>query len=163
ALAKSEEQMRQVLAIDPRYTPAWDELARNFFERSRIGMATNEESYARSREAVEKAIEIDPQYAAALAMRARISVAFENDWAGAAAQLERALALDPANSEVLRGATVLLAVLGRIDEALLVQKAVVRHDPVNTAGLSNLGLWQRSVGQLDDALDSFHTALNLNP
>ena len=41
---------RQVLTIDPRYAPAWDELARNFLNKSNVGLLPNSEGHlARAR------------------------------------------------------------------------------------------------------------------
>ena len=63
----------------------------------------------------------------------------DNDLAGAAQHFERALALDPADLGVLRISATLLASLGRLDEALALDEAVVRRDPVNVTALFNLG------------------------
>ena len=63
----------------------------------------------------------------------------DNDLAGAALHLERALALDPADLSVLATSATLLQSLGRLDEALALEEAVVRRDPVNVNALFNLG------------------------
>src|SRR5262249_33960356 len=38
AFAKSDALLRQALEIDPRYAPAWDELARNFADKTGMGL-----------------------------------------------------------------------------------------------------------------------------
>src|SRR6185369_696051 len=65
--------------------------------------------------------------------------------------------------DVLRTSAVLLADLGRLDEALVLDEAVVRRDPVNVTTLSNLGYHQRMAGRLDAAIASFRTVLSLAP
>src|SRR5205085_484857 len=65
AFAKSDALYRQVLEIDPRYAPAWDELARNFVNKTNNSLLSNQEGFARAREAAEKALAIDPDYAPA--------------------------------------------------------------------------------------------------
>src|SRR6266480_2262953 len=60
AYAKSDALYRQVLEIDPRYAPAWDNLARNFYNKASMGLLSNQEGFARAREAAEKALAIDP-------------------------------------------------------------------------------------------------------
>ena len=85
----------------------------------------------------------------------------DNDLAGAAEHFERALALDPADLDVLRNSAALLQSLGRLDEALALEEAVVRRDPVNVTALFNLGYHQRMAGRLDAAIASFRTVLSL--
>ena len=87
----------------------------------------------------------------------------DNDLAGAAEHFKRALALDPADLDVLRNSATLLASLGRLDEALALDEAVVRRDPVNVTALFNLGFDQRMAGRLDAAIASFRTVLSLAP
>ena len=87
----------------------------------------------------------------------------DNDLAGAAQHFKRALALDPADLDVLRNSALLLRSLGRLDEALALDEAVVRRDPVNVTALSNLGYHQRMAGRLDEAIASFRTVLSLTP
>jgi tetratricopeptide (TPR) repeat protein len=126
------------------------------------GVLSSQEGLTRAREAAEKALAIDPDYAPAHARLGFIAMA-ENDDAGAANHYERALALDPTDLDVLRYAAFFLANLGRLDEALALDQAIVRRDPVNTTALYNLGYDQRFSGRYDEAIVSYRTALSLNP
>jgi TolB-like protein/Tfp pilus assembly protein PilF len=162
AFAKSDALYRQVLEIDPRYAPAWDQLARNFYNKAGAGLLANQEGFAHAREATEKALAIDPDYADAHARLGSIAMG-DNDLAGAARNFERALALDPTDLDVLRNAALFLLSLGRLDEALALEEAVVRRDPVNVTTLSNLGYHQRMAGHFDAAIASFRTVLSLSP
>jgi tetratricopeptide (TPR) repeat protein len=163
AIAKSDALYRQALEIDPRYAPAWSELARNFYHKANMGLLSNQEGYARAREAAEKALAIDPDYAPAHAGLGYIAMYGDNDLAGAARHFQRALALDPTDLDVLRDAATLLGNLGRLDEALALEEAIVRRDPVNALALSNLGYDQRVAGRYDAAIATFHTVLSLSP
>jgi TolB-like protein/lipoprotein NlpI len=163
AFAKSDVLYRQVLAIDPRYAPAWNELATNLVYEVNTGLLSTREGYVRAREAVTKALEIDPEYASAHARLGYIAMTGDNDLDSAAKHYERALALDPADLDVLRNAAILLANLDRLDQALAVEAAIVRRDPVNVAALYNLGLYQVYAGRYDDAIASHRTVLSLSP
>jgi TolB-like protein/lipoprotein NlpI len=163
AFAKSDELYRQVLAIDPRYAPAWNGLSSNFLNKAQGGLISPQESFARSREAVTKALEIDPDYAPAHGVLGWIALYGEHDLAAAAKHLERGLVLDPTNLDVLRNGATLLGTLGRKDQALAVETAIVRRDPVNVTALYNLGLYQRSAGRYDDSIASYRTVLGLSP
>jgi TolB-like protein/predicted Ser/Thr protein kinase/lipoprotein NlpI len=162
ALEKSDALLHQALDIDPRYAPAWERLAANFHSKAILDIVSRQEGFARAREAVEKALGIDPDYAPAHALLGIIAMD-ENDDAGAANHFERALALDPTDLSVLGNAAIFLWDIGRLDEALALQQAIVRRDPVNPSALSNLGLYQRSSGRYDEAIASVRTALSLSP
>jgi TolB-like protein/Tfp pilus assembly protein PilF len=163
AFQQSDALYRKALAIDPRYAPAWTGLARNFISETSQGLLSNKEGFAQAREAATKALAIDPEYAPAHAMLGWIAMYGDNDLAGAAQHFQRALALDPADLDVLHNSAGLLASLGRLDDALALEEAFVRRDPVNVAALANLGVLQREAGRLDAAIASNRTALSLAP
>ncbi len=162
AFQQSDALYRKVLAIDPRYAPAWIGLAHNFDNETGQGLLSSKDGYAQAREAATKALAIDPDYAPAHASLGYIADS-DNDLAGAAEHFKHALALDPADLNVLGNSATLLVSLGRLDEALALEEAAVRRDPVNVTTLFNLGYHQRMAGQLDAAIASFRTVLSLSP
>ena len=163
AFKQSDELFRKVLAIDPRYAPAWADLSGNLANETGQGLLPNKEGFAQAREAATKAVAIDPEYAPAHARLGRVAMYGDNDLAGAAQHLQRALALDPSDLDVLRNSATLLVSLGRLDEALALDEAVVRRDPVSVVALFNLGLDQRYASRFDAAIASFRTVLRLAP
>jgi len=162
AYTQSDALCRQVLEIDPRYAPAWHELARNFIDKANAGLLPNSEGYARAREAEEKALSIDPNYAPAHAGLGRIAMV-NNDFVSAAKHFERALALDPNDINVLGNSATFLQSLGRLQQALALNEAIVRRDPVNVIALDKLGVAQQCTKQFDAAIASFRSVLSLNP
>ena len=130
AFKASDALYRKVLAIDPHYAPAWAALAENFYREADLGLISEKEGYGQAREAATKALAIDPDYAPAHTQLGYIAEG-DNDLADAAQHLERALVLDPADLDVLRVSATLLESLGRLDEALALEEALVRRDPVN--------------------------------
>jgi TolB-like protein/Flp pilus assembly protein TadD len=160
---QSDALYHKVLAIDPRYAPAWDGLARNLGNEVNQGLLPSKEGYANAREAATKALAIDPEYASAHSRLGWIAMYGDSDLAGAAQHVERALALEPADVNVLGDSSVLLQSLGRLDEALALEEAAVRRDPVNVTALFDLGLLQCMARRFDAAIASFHTVLSLAP
>jgi len=163
AFAKSDALYRQVLEIDPRYAPAWERLATNFANKAGMGLVSSQEGFARAREAAEKALAIDPDYALTHTRLGHIAMFGDNDLAGAARHYQRALELDPIDVSVLGNTANFIAGLGRLDEALALNEAIVRRDPVNVTGLSNLGSFQLKAGRFDAAIASYRTVLSLSP
>ncbi|MEP7043514.1 MAG: tetratricopeptide repeat protein [Dokdonella sp.] len=160
AYKQAEALDRRVLATDPNYAPAWVALALNVTRQAELGLLPLEEGYADARKAAEKALAIDPNYAPAHALLGYVSTG-ENDLAGAAQHLRRALALDPTDVDVLRLSAVLLRILGRADEALMLIESVVRRDPVSPSALFSLSQIQVCAGQLDAGIASLRTTLSL--
>jgi len=163
AFAKSDALLRQVLEIDPRYALAWDSLAGNFLGKTYMGLLSPQEGFASARAAAEKALAIDPDYARSYTLLGAIAMDRDNDPTGAARHYQRALALDPTNASVLGNAAGFLKSLGRLDEALALEEAAVRRDPLSLIALYNLGIMQNMAGRYDAAIASFRTVLSLNP
>jgi TolB-like protein len=145
AFAQSDALLRRVLEIDPRYAPAWERLGTNFITQAGFGLLPTSEGLARAREANEKALAIDPNYPPAhsgLGYNAMLN----NDFVSAAKHFERALALDPNDLDVLGNVALFLQSVGRLHEALTLEEAIVRRDPVNVTALFNLGHIQQFSG-----------------
>jgi adenylate cyclase len=162
AFAKSDELYRRVLAIDPRYVPAWVGLSGNIISEMGLGAITGRDGYAAARAAARKALAIDPGYAPAHAAIGRIAL-YEGDLAGAAPELERALAIAPSDAKVLGDAATFLQTLGRLDQALVIDHFIVRRDPVNVGALYNLATDELWAGRYDAAIASLRTVLSLSP
>jgi len=154
---------QQALAIDANYAAAWVGLAEVYDRQTSDGQRPIEEGYRMARDAANKALAIDPEFAPAHAELGRLAMLYDGDLAAAARHYEHALALEPTNTDILRGATTLLASLGRLDTANALDEYVVARDPVNPAGHGNLGFDYLYAGRLDAAIASFRSALSLSP
>ena len=119
--AESLEQalllLQRALANDPDYAAAWDELGSVYINQGNIGRRPIDETRALSREAISKALAIGPGYAPAHANLGWIERGSNFDLTAAARNFERALQLEPANTDIIRRAASLTASLGRLDEA----------------------------------------------
>jgi len=164
SLAESDALFRQVLEIDPRYAPAWEGLSGNYYNET-VGFALLPISVgrARSREAAEKALAIDPDFAPAHAGLGIIASDFDNDLVTAAKHFERALQLDPSDPGILGNAGWMMASLGRWNEAFSLFEAAVRRDPVNPSLLYNLGLLQFHAGRFDESIVTIRKVQSLTP
>jgi len=160
---QSSALYRQALAIDPDYAGAWDGLAINYYRQVGNGLVPLAEGYKMAIEAANKALAIDPDYARAHASLGYIVMGFDNDLLQAAQHLERALQLDPADTDIMRIAASLLQNLGRRDEAIALGEYITVRDPVNPTGHYNLGNAYADAGRWDAAIASYQTALRLSP
>ena len=80
-----------------------------------------------------------------------IAISHNRDLAAAARHLEHALALEPANPDIINTAGFLCRRLGRLDEAIALFRYQNSRDPVNSDGHDALGYAYRYAGRLDEA------------
>src|SRR5580700_5510230 len=104
--------------LDPSYALAWVGLSRARNWQVITGLVSAESGHRSAREAVERALTLNPNLALAHAQMARLKRQLDFDWAGSDASIEKATALDPGNPEIIRFAAANAAFLGRFDEAL---------------------------------------------
>jgi len=149
--------------LDPSYALAWVGLSRVHNWQANIGRIPAEEGHRRAREAVERALALNPNLAEAHALMGRIKQQVDCDWVGADASIQRAIALEPGDPEFVRLAASSAAFLGRLDEALPLHRRAVDLDPLNADSWEQLAETEFFMGQLDEAVADFKKALELNP
>jgi Tfp pilus assembly protein PilF len=154
---------RQVLSIDPGYAAAWAGLAHMYLLQAQGDGPRRNEAYVLAREAVGKALALDPDCADAHRVLGNMTLAERHDLAMAARHFTRALALDPASSDILRNAAFLARNLGRYEEAIAIGKYAIARDPVSSLAHVTLGLVYEGAGYYDVAIESMRTALRLSP
>jgi TolB-like protein/Tfp pilus assembly protein PilF len=149
--------------LDPSYALAWAELSRVRNWQVNIGLIPAEEGHRLAREAVERALALNPNLAEAHAQVGRIKLQVDFDWVGADASFQRAVALDPRNPDTVRSAAGSAAMLGRFDEALQLNRRALDLDPLNANSWEGLGDTESCMGQLDQAAADVKKGLELSP
>jgi tetratricopeptide (TPR) repeat protein len=128
-----------------------------------MGYIPVDQGYHDARAAIDRALALDPNSAEAYAALSWIKTNYDWDWAGADGDAQRALALAPGNSTVLRRAANLAKTMGRLDEALRLDRQALAVDPLSLAAWSNLGLHSTAAGHFGEAADAARKVIELNP
>ncbi|HWY41939.1 MAG TPA: tetratricopeptide repeat protein, partial [Candidatus Sulfotelmatobacter sp.] len=149
--------------LDPSYALAWVGLSRARNWQAVTGLIPSEEGHRLAREAIEQALALNPNLAAAHSQMGRIRKFVDFDWAGADASIQRAMALEPGNPEYLDQAAHSAAMFRRSDEALALARRAVELDPLNPGSWSALGEIKYSEGQLAEAEADVKKSLELSP
>ncbi|MGC2467431.1 MAG: winged helix-turn-helix domain-containing protein [Candidatus Acidiferrum sp.] len=149
--------------LDPSYALAWVGLSRARNWQAATGLIPAEEGHRLAREAVERALALNPNLAEAHAQMGRIKRQVDFDWAGADASIQRAIALEPGNPEIVLSAASLAAILGRLDEALQLAHRAIDLDPLNARSWEGLGELEFRGGKLDEAKADLKKAHELRP
>jgi len=149
--------------LDPSYALAWVGLSRVRNWQVNIDLIPAEEGHRLAREAVERALALNPNLAEAHTQMGRIKEQADFDWAGADASFRRAVVLEPGNPEFVRFAAGSAAYLGRFDEALQMDRRAVDLDPLNAYSWDALAEINFYMGRLDEAAADSKKALELSP
>jgi TolB-like protein/DNA-binding winged helix-turn-helix (wHTH) protein len=149
--------------LDPSYALAWVGLSRARKWQAVSGLVPKEEGYRVAREAVERALALNPTLAEAHAQIGRIKQQVDFDWTGADASIQRAIALEPRDPDIVRLAAGSAAILGRLDEALQLARRAVYLDPLNAHSWAGLGEIEFRAGKLDEAEADLKKAHELRP
>src|SRR5580692_422914 len=149
--------------LDPSYAPAWVGLSRARYWQANIGLVPTQEGLQLARDAVERALTLDPNLPEANIQIGRIKRQVDFDFAGADASIQRAIALEPGVPENLGQAAFMAVLFGRFEEALRLDGQALELDPLNAESWERLADNRFYAGQLDDATADIRKALELNP
>ena len=162
-LEKALAALKQALAIDPDYAPAWLSLNLTYAAQLRAMPGAREEFQALQFEAIERALAIDENLASAWAALAYQKRSYKWDWQGAKVAIDKALQLEPNNVDVIGPAASIAGTFGRLSESIELFEKNVALDPLRLSSLRALGIRYTMVGRIDDAFNVFHRVQALNP
>lgn len=160
---KAEELVNESLAVDPCYAPSW-ELLSSILLRDTVNFFTRpyKEGLQQARSAVDKSIELDPEFARSYATLARINLScWEADTARY--NINKALQLDDTNTHVLNTAYIVALHSGKMDDALAHLQRAIKLDPLEGVLYFNLALHLLTVDRLDEAIDAMNRYEFLEP
>ncbi len=155
-----------VVARDSNWAPGWAGLAQAYSlvpyyeEGARVeGVDASRWSqpFARSEQAAKRALALDPNVTAA---HVALGSVYRDrwEWGPAEAQFLKALAIDPDDVEAHQQYAELLAVTGRLDEALRSIRRAVALDPTSAIRLNVLGWVLRANRRVRESIPQFELA-----
>ena len=154
---------QRAVGVDPTHVAAWVGLAYTYWWEAYGGGRPADDGIGLARKAVERALALDSEYAPAHSLLGLIAIGYDLDYAAGAQHIERALALEPANPDIIGAAGYLARRLGRLEQAIALFEYEVAHDPLNWVGHDDLAFSNRYAGHLDKAIAGFRTVLSLAP
>jgi len=157
----------RAVQLDPQFALAWAGLAQTHVWDCNYATEGGQKGFnahlAAAREAVEKALAIEPDLPEALSARAMIETNFDYNWKGAAETLHKALALAPQDPALLMEAGNLAQARGETTQALEFFRRAIASDPVNAQALAFLATGLSAVGRQEEARTEYARVIELNP
>jgi serine/threonine protein kinase/TolB-like protein len=146
-LLAAREAYRRAIELDPSFGPAFAALATAEYLAVKDYSDTEQPDVIRQAMAhADHAVALAPSLAEAYSDRALLRRS-QYDWAGAQADLQRALTLDPNHVTANRRMVLLQLSLGNVVGALAAQRHVVDLDPLDMNSLEILGMSYYFAGQ----------------
>jgi serine/threonine protein kinase/predicted Zn-dependent protease len=162
-IVKGIEYLKQALELDPGHALAWACLSRAYAHEAGYGWTSVTAGYARARDAVQRALALEPDLVEGHLAIGSIHAAHDWDWKGADASYRRALELAPGRADVLRAAGGLARDLGRLQESISLCRQAVEQDPLSPTSYTALGMSYRVAGLHAEAEEAYRRALEISP
>ena len=160
---RAVSDFERVLELDPSFAPAELGLANAYFVLGQYGFMPPAIAFEKDRLASERALALDPNLAKAHARLGEIHRVYDWDWPAAEREIKQALALAPADGDILFFASGLSLSMGRWDEALKQANAALAQDPLNQPAYWNVTLAQSRRGRLEEAEAAARRSVEINP
>jgi TolB-like protein len=147
--------LEKAVALEPSYAPSWALLSEGKASSARYAPRTEVPKLTREAlDEAERAIAVDATYEGGYAARAYVRGWLLWDWAGSRSDLEHALALNPGSEDALSNYAGLMQKLGRLKEAIAVQRKVLEIDPLSATDWGDSCAYLTQDGQLGAARDA---------
>ena len=170
----SEKSTREALAayqraveLDPGFALAWAGVAQTQVWLCAFstegGLKSFDANLSGARDAVTRALAIEPNLPEALLARGSIETNFDFNWNGAAQTLNKALALAPADPSIVIAAGNLEIARGNMDRAIELYRKAVDLDPVNPQARAFLAFNLAATKRFAEARSEYPRVVELNP
>ena len=157
----------RAVQLDPKFALAWAGLAQTHVWDCNYATEGGQKGFnahlAAAREALERALALEPDLPEALFARATIETNFDYNWKGAAETLRKALALAPQDPALLMEAGNLAQARGETTQGLDLFRRAVALDPVNAQARAFLAGNLSVLGKQEEARAEYAREIELNP
>ncbi len=171
ATLRSGEEARQTIAafteainLDPNFALAYTARARALIDYGGFFMIeATHETFTKAKTDATRAVTLEPDLGEGhAALGAALETGFL-DFAGAAMEYERAMALSPGSARVLRAYSRFAGNMGHTDVGITTARRNVELDPLNVDAHRTLGEAFENARRFPEALAAFEAAIKLNP
>lgn len=163
SLAQAQEILEQVVAADPAYVPALDDLITVYINQVHTDIRDFDEGYQLARELTLRGLERNPDAGRLYAQLGWIEMYYTGDLQAGADGFERALMLVPEDMPLLGDTATFLFLLGRIDDAVKVSSFTLEQDPLSPVGWFNHGQFLAAGLRWEESVSALRTGLRLSP
>ncbi len=162
-LDSAQQYFDLALQKDPKYAAAHAGIALVWIGRQQLGMTPPSEAAPKAREAAQRAIMLEDSIAETHYVLALLKAWTDWDWAGAESEFRRAIEINPGFPDVRIYYAHLLAILGRMPEAIEQGERAVQLDPYNALLHGLFAVVLTMAGRSDEAIAQARLGQKMNP
>ena len=164
-IRKAIDAYNAATRLDPSYARAWSALSiawTDIGSAYAIGTAA-QEAYANARAAVDTALRLAPDLAAAHVARGDLFAVVELDQRAAEAEYRRALQLAPNDGRAKYFLGSEMAILGQLEPAVDLTRQALATDPLDADWYKWLSFYLMGLNRLEEARQAIQKAIELQP
>ena len=154
--------LEEAVALDPEFAMAWAELAEAHAQAYYLILDATEERVAKARQAIDRAMAIDPDLPAAHRALGYFYFWCHNDHEAALAEFAKAAQGLPNDSQLLQGIAYIRRRQGRFEEAASGFAEALRLDPQSAVLATELGRMYTMLRRYPEADALYQRAVDLN-
>jgi len=154
---------QKALEEDETFARAYSGLADCYSTLALLEFIAPNEAYPKAKEAVGKALSLDPMLAEAHTSLGLIRFQYDWDWTGAEEEFNEAIRINPSYAPAHHFFADYLKAMGRFDEALVEIGTAQELDPLNLAINTGLGHVLYLSKQYDRSIEQYKKAVELDP
>jgi len=162
-LRQAVEYFEKAIRLQPDYAPAYAGVSEAWQALGAFGVVSFHDTDQPARQAVRKALDLDPNLAAAHCQLGELFIMYDWDWRGAEREMRRAVELDPNSLRARVALGDLLTALGRFPEALEQKRRAVALDPLSAVAQSSYGRTLYRARRYEEAIPHVQRAMELEP
>jgi adenylate cyclase len=163
SLKRAISFFEEALKIDSRYANAYTGVADSYATLALLEFMAPHDAYPKARDAVQKALSLDPQLAEAHTSLGLIKFQYDWDWVRAEKEFKEAININPNYPPAHHFFADYLKAMGRFDEALSEIEKAQELDPLSLAINTGVGHVLYLSRQYDQAIEQYKKAVDLDP
>jgi TolB-like protein/DNA-binding winged helix-turn-helix (wHTH) protein/Tfp pilus assembly protein PilF len=163
ALGRAIVHLQQAIQLDSNYALAYAGLADAYASQCLIADVVPAEVFPKARAAALRALELDGELAEGHTALAYVKFWYDWDWAGAEAEFQRGIELNPGYATAHQWYAEYLRLMGRQAEAIVENRKALELDPLSLIINMEAGLPFYSERRFDEAIPYFRKTLEMDP
>ncbi|MEK6410702.1 MAG: protein kinase [Acidobacteriota bacterium] len=161
-LKKGIEYFQKAIESDPGYALAYAGLADSYNILASYSALAPKDAFPRAKAAATRALELDDKLAEAHTSLAFVKFGYDWDWAESEREFKQAIQLNPGYAIAHNFYAVILAALGRFDEAMAQIKKAHELDPLSLPINTNLGFLLYLARRYDESIQQYLKTIELD-
>jgi|SRR5579864_367853 len=163
ALERAIVHLQQAIQLDSNYALAHAGLADAYASQCLIADVVAAEVFPKAKAAALRALQLDPELAEGHTALAYVKFWYDWDWAGAEAEFQRAIELNPGYATAHQWYAEYLRIMGRQEDAISENQKALQLDPLSLIINMESGLPFYLERRFDEAIRYFRKTLEMDP